>query len=378
MEFSRAFRQLMGSVASTRVLLGILLVHAILLALDLWTFRRIRSQRTQSVLGAIGLYVGFMFSLLLTSRVLIRNPFFTMNAAAHALFFHVPLLSTLLAIGLRAPAPEHQRVVRHWRIAFALIALSVLLVGYEAFVREPSHLTIQRVQVRSNKLNRTLRIAVFSDVQFDEFGDYEREAFRTMMREHPDVILLPGDYIHPWSIPQNERLRREANAFLRALPLAAPLGVYAVEGNAEGPGWEQLFDGLDVHTFNSVRTETRPEFSLTAMGLLDSFNRRLRVEPAPGFHIAMGHGPDFSLGNIQADLLIAGHTHGGQVQLPWIGPIVTLSGVPRSWASGVTQLSGGRTLIVSRGVGMERSAAPRLRFLCYPEIVMVEAVPAHP
>ena len=92
----------------------------------------------------------------------------------------------------------------------------------------------------------------------------------------------------------------------------------------------------------------------------------------------MGHSPNFSLGEIQADLLIAGHTHGGQVRLPLLGPVMTLSAVPRAWASGVTEIKPGKTLIVSRGVGMERHNAPRLRFLCRPEIVIVELLPQKP
>ncbi len=79
-------------------------------------------------------------------------------------------------------------------------------------------------------------------------------------------------------------------------------------------------------------------------------------------------------GDIQADLLVAGHTHGGQVRLPFIGPLLTFSSVPRAWAAGVTALPGGRTLIVSRGTGMERGSAPRLRFNCRPQLVMVEVV----
>jgi predicted MPP superfamily phosphohydrolase len=81
------------------------------------------------------------------------------------------------------------------------------------------------------------------------------------------------------------------------------------------------------------------------------------------------------LGPVQADLLIAGHTHGGQVRLPFIGPLVTFSRVPRAWAAGLTRLSEDRTLIVSRGVGMERMDAPRLRFLCRPEIVVIDVQP---
>ncbi|HEX6202615.1 MAG TPA: hypothetical protein VF100_06400, partial [Thermoanaerobaculia bacterium] len=74
-------------------------------------------------------------------------------------------------------------------------------------------------------------------------------------------------------------------------------------------------------------------------------------------------------------LLLAGHTHGGQVRLPGVGPLVTASRVPRSWAAGRTALADDRTLIVSRGIGMERGYAPQLRFLCRPELVVVDLEP---
>jgi hypothetical protein len=90
----------------------------------------------------------------------------------------------------------------------------------------------------------------------------------------------------------------------------------------------------------------------------------------------LGHMPDFSLGSVDADLLIAGHTHGGQVQLPLVGPLLTLSQVPRSWASGLTEIEPGKMLVVSRGIGMERGLAPRLRFLCRPQLVILELVPS--
>ncbi|MDZ4782481.1 MAG: hypothetical protein SGJ19_19720, partial [Planctomycetia bacterium] len=76
-----------------------------------------------------------------------------------------------------------------------------------------------------------------------------------------------------------------------------------------------------------------------------------------------------------ADLLVAGHVHGGQVRLPGIGPLITNSLLSRRWAAGVTQLSGDRTLVVSRGIGMERSYAPRLRFLCRPELMVIHLTP---
>jgi predicted MPP superfamily phosphohydrolase len=91
--------------------------------------------------------------------------------------------------------------------------------------------------------------------------------------------------------------------------------------------------------------------------------------------VVLGHSPNFALAPIDADLLIAGHTHGGQFCLPLIGPLMTNAEVPRRWASGATKLPGGATLVVSRGVGMERGAAPRLRFLCRPELAIIDLTP---
>jgi predicted MPP superfamily phosphohydrolase len=101
------------------------------------------------------------------------------------------------------------------------------------------------------------------------------------------------------------------------------------------------------------------------------------VPSSEKFHIVLGHAPDFALGSVPADLLVAGHTHGGQVQLPFIGPLVTLSHVPRAWAAGgLTRLDDDRFLVVSRGIGMERDLAPRLRFLCQPQLVVIDLKPA--
>jgi uncharacterized protein len=72
---------------------------------------------------------------------------------------------------------------------------------------------------------------------------------------------------------------------------------------------------------------------------------------------------------------VAGHTHGGQVRIPFIGPLATLSAVPRSWAAGITDLPSGGKLFVSRGIGMERGNAPRMRFCCRPELAVIDLVP---
>ena len=152
--------------------------------------------------------------------------------------------------------------------------------------------------------------------------------------------------------------------------------MFAVQGDCERNDWPEMFRGLGVTVIDATKSFTFDGLRLTGLSLSDSFHTGLKVPGDPTrFHLVLGHAPNFALGDVPADLLLAGHTHGGQVRLPWFGPLITLSRVPRSWAAGLTELSGGRRLLVSRGVGMERGGAPRIRFLCRPELVILDLVP---
>ena len=89
----------------------------------------------------------------------------------------------------------------------------------------------------------------------------------------------------------------------------------------------------------------------------------------------IGHNPNFALQRPDADLYLAGHTHGGQVVIPFIGPLITFSDLPVDQVAGRTDFTNGSTLIVSRGIGLERYDAPRLRFLCRPEVAVIDLLP---
>ena len=89
----------------------------------------------------------------------------------------------------------------------------------------------------------------------------------------------------------------------------------------------------------------------------------------------VGHNPNFVANLVdlgaKPDLVLAGHTHGGQVVLPFFGAPYTKTNLPRRYASGLHDYKG-FALHVSAGVGMERGAAPQVRFLCPPEICLLE------
>ncbi len=296
---------------------------------------------------------------------LLASGFGVLRCLCWELFLYVPvaLLAFTAMNGVRG---------RSW--VWAAIALGIGALACDALLVEPRWLETTHVSVASAKVDKPLRIAVISDIQMDSFGSYEREALARVMNERPDLIVWPGDYVQARAADR-EGIIRSLRAELAAQGFDAPLGMYAVQGNMEGPGWERIWEGTKVRPLGrSERVET-DRVVIEGLTLAQSFDARLQVGETSKLHVVVGHAPDFAMGEVHADLLLAGHTHGGQVRLPFYGPLLTYSHVPRAWAAGTTMLEGGRTLVVSRGVGMERADAPRIRFLCRPQLVIVDIVP---
>ncbi len=324
----------------------------------------------RDVMGVVGYALSLHIISVSIGILLVRDVFGVMRLWAWGLFLFCPALLLLLNVLNWG----------HWRglaLAQALAGLLLLGVGVDAFFIEPQWLEITHYEVTTDKLSRDYTVAVLADIQTDVPGDYEREVLALVGAAAPDLILLPGDFVQA----DGEALESAKSAF-RAIwndaGLDAALGIYAVGGNVERERpWLDLFPP-EVTTFEEPRTlRINEEIVLTGLTLEASFDSSINVDSHPNFHIVFGHGPDFALGSVPADLMVAGHTHGGQVRWPYFGPPMILSEVPRAWASGRTVLPDGGTLVVSRGIGMERREAPRMRFLCRPELAFVhlKAVP---
>lgn len=316
----------------------------------------VRSRRRITALAAWPVAAFFL-------GLLLDPGFGTFRLWGHALFFHAPAVLGGLAL--------RERRLR----LLAIPAVFLVALYVDAYHIEPYRLQITR---RTQPGPHPLRVAIVADLQMEELGDHERAALLAVTAEHPDLILLAGDYVQ---VDDPAALRRELNAFLKKIKFSAPRGVYAVAGNTDDPGWEEIFEGLPV-TILSNRT-IEPDAQLAVTGLdtaasADPVDGHRLVPERPGrLHLVVGHYAEYAMGladRTDLTLLAAGHTHGGQVKLPWIGPLMTLSNAPRAWSEGAHRV-GGAVLHVSRGIGMERLDAPRLRFLCPPEIVIVNLSP---
>jgi predicted MPP superfamily phosphohydrolase len=109
--------------------------------------------------------------------------------------------------------------------------------------------------------------------------------------------------------------------------------------------------------------------------LLENLLSTNPIEDSPGFNLLLYHSPDIAptVAQLGFDLQLSGHTHGGQVRLPLFGALITGSLYRKKFEAGRYSV-GPMELYVSRGIGLEGGGAPRVRFLCPPEVILWEII----
>jgi len=274
-----------------------------------------------------------------------------------------------------------------WRKRFrvTLATVFLLLVGIVgwAFFIEPNRLVIRHETLQINNWPSelsNLKIAVLSDMHIgSSFIDEEKVRYIVEQTNQlqPDMIVILGDYI-----AGNGRAshRVEPEVFGPMLKgFRAPLGVYSVLGNHD---W--WYDGLKVRAAleaNGIKVLENEVFRLEIrgkpvwlVGLADLWTRRQRINdtiagvPEGDTIIALTHNPDiFPQVPQRVPLLLAGHTHGGQVRFPLIGPVVDSSRFGDRYVRGHV-VENGHDLFVTTGIGT--SIFP-VRFGVPPEIVLL-------
>ncbi len=327
-----------------------------------------RHQGERAVERSILLTIVDLSFLLLGGILFPMDGFGRIQLMAWGIFLHFPVF----LVGNIAILRRQNKLYTNFLIG--IIAL-ILVISVDAFLIEPQSLEVSRLTLSSDKITEPLTVALLADIQTDSPGSYEERVLDLVKAEDPDLILLAGDYLQIMDPDQYQASIKVLNRLFLEADLSPPLGSVAVRGNVEKNGWVGIFQGIEVILVNETQTFDLGPLTITGVDFLDSENPALEIPGSEKYHIILGHSPNYSLGEIEGDLLLAGHTHGGQVQLPGIGPIMTLSVVPRSWASGLTEIHPGQFLIVSRGIGLERGHAPRLRFLCHPEVIIIDLLP---
>lgn len=272
------------------------------------------------------------------------------------------------------------------RTFLALITLGWVL-GVWGFMIEPETLVVRHVAVESDAWSGPpLRIGVISDTHVGSphvGAKRVRDIVARMNALKPDIVVLLGDYAgsHEPAAARTSAERAEILAGVEALGgLRAPLGVHGVLGNHDwwygGVAIEDAMrragitalanDAMHVETVGGGFYVAGLE-SLSSLRSPPSLEAALRYAPTDAPVIALMHEPDsFAQVPTGVALSLAGHSHCGQVRLPFVGAIVLPSPGSARWPCGL--YDDGRKLYVTGGVGT--SILP-VRFGAPPEIALV-------
>lgn len=217
------------------------------------------------------------------------------------------------------------------------------------------------------------KIAFISDIHYPSLFSHRRlgKLVRRLKREDADVLLLGGDYV-----TSDDYL----NELFDSLSSVKPVdGVYAVLGNHEKRYEETAVQAMDdcgiVLLADSVVHLSREDDVIYLVGIYDSFDYNpLVVQPeelveTEAFVLMLCHTPDYAEQSLTtADIVLSGHTHGGQVSLFGLYTPVKNTQYGNRFLRGMNRTTSGASVITTNGVGTSRR---KVRFCVPSEIVLV-------
>jgi uncharacterized protein len=268
---------------------------------------------------------------------------------------------------LRSPSLLDRVAVR-WLLLATLPALFAML-AYGRWI-EPRWVAVRELHLGEPAAGvEPVRIAVISDLHAESWRRPWAGLAEKVNALRPDLVLFLGDTLnHPNALPV---VHRALGA------MHAPHGKLAVRGNWDVWYWARL-DLLGRTGFEWLRGERRlrirgQDLRLVGMPYRDADGvreaERLLAEPGPGWQLFIYHTPDL-IERVPptTDLYLAGHTHGGQISIPFFGALVTLSRYGKRFERGLYQV-GSTRLYVHPGIGVEPIIP--LRLGVRPEVLLV-------
>jgi hypothetical protein len=243
--------------------------------------------------------------------------------------------------------------------------LDLITAGPTAFCRDGEARHAEKIEIKHFKLatgTPTLRVAQMSDIHFRGTGNYLEAAVNKVNALSPDIVCFTGDLI------ERSRLLTKALAVLEKIK--SP--IYGIPGNHDyscGADFNEIEKAFaktgGALLLDRQVTVGNGKFHLTGVTGQTGFVGDISPMPA-GKNILLIHYPVLAdqLPPRKYDLILAGHSHGGQVRLPFLGAILLPYGSrPYDW--GMYETESGPMYVTS---GLVRS----IRLNCPPEIAVFE------
>ncbi|HLA07419.1 MAG TPA: metallophosphoesterase [Anaerolineales bacterium] len=282
--------------------------------------------------------------------------------------------------GKRLSRRDFLKLLKTGAIDLALLAAGG---GIYSFLVEPGLVRVESVSLKLRRLTSGfsgIRMAQISDIHMGGWMNAEhlQNVVNLVVAQKPDVLLFTGDFLigHVFDADSEQAVR---DLITILTPLAASFPSFAILGNHDywtnPEAVREVLRSCNIADLtNTVFTMTRGAEKLHLCGVDDIWEGDVRMDNVlgqianDGAAILLAHEPDFadtSAATGRFDLQVSGHSHGGQVVIPFIGPPI-LPYLGRKYPSGLYQV-GKMYQYTSRGVGMGRLP---VRFNCPPEITL--------
>jgi uncharacterized protein len=297
-------------------------------------------------------------------------------------------------LGLRLRAPDSRSVKARNRlpsfptglkfIQLAAAAGAAVLAA-DATLIAPNRPRILRHEIALRRWPARLEgftIALLSDFHYDPYFSVHpiRSSISLVKDLHPDLIALTGDFVSdPFSSHQAKSARAAEPCAQLLRQMQAPYGLWAVLGNHDAATDPNRVtnslraEGIQVLVNRSVPIEGNGARFWLA-GVDDVLERRADLDatlhhiPADEPVILLAHEPDYAdhVAHYSVDLQLSGHSHGGQVRIPFVGALY-LPGLAKKYVWGLYKI-GALTLYTNPGIG---TANIPVRLNCPPEVTLL-------
>jgi predicted MPP superfamily phosphohydrolase len=307
------------------------------------------------------------------SEKIVALLFLASIATVYAL--EMSLIAAFVCRRLKRTKDPPKRLSKAAFLIHLLAVIGIICLAYGYFI-EPYWVEVTTVEIQTKKLKGTsLRLLHISDMHCERPRN-EKKLVRLVNCLEADIIVFTGDSLNTSkALPMFKETLSSLNA---------KLGKFAVRGNFDIWFWHDLdlftgtgFKALDAETVTLQKDGEK--FCITGLNCKypSRFSEVLAKIPDDSFSIFLYHFSDLveDLECFNVDLYLCGHTHGGQVAMPFYGALITLSKFGKKYEAGLYNV-GDTMMYVNRGIGMEGGIAPRVRFLARPEITVFEIAPA--
>ncbi|MBN1038241.1 MULTISPECIES: metallophosphoesterase [unclassified Clostridium] len=273
------------------------------------------------------------------------------------------------------------------RIFITIILIPAICFGifaYSIYV-EPNLLSVKNIEINNSsniKNEDTIKIAQISDIHLGEYYTIDKleKLVNKVNSQNADIIVFTGDLFD--NVSKFEDTSKVAPILKK---LNAKIGKYAIYGNHDyGGGAKNIYknvmedSGFKILVNDQANVKLDSGKTISILGLDDALlgnpdvEKTVRNIKESNYNLLLLHEPDLSdkFVSYNIDLILAGHSHGGQVKIPFLGEIVTPP-LAEKYKDGLYNFNTQRNtqLYVNSGIGNTKMP---FRFMNVPEVSIFE------